>query len=308
MIYTLNGENDFSRNQALQELTTTFVKKYSEMAIERLDGETVELDRLREALHGLSLLAPNKLVVIREPSKQKVFSEEVEQILAKVPETTDVILIEPKLDKRLGYFKFLQKQTDFRTYTILDLSGLKRWIVDYVGQQGGQINTSDAQYLIERTGQHQLQLKNELDKLLLLGPKISRQAINQLTDRTPQSTIFELLEAAFSGKITQAQDLYSEQRALKVEPQAILAMLAWQIHTLAIVKTAGQQTAEQIAKQARLNPFVVRKTIALSRRLTLANIKQLVDQLLEIDVKTKTTALNADEALRLFLLRLSPDI
>src|SRR3546814_19438404 len=62
---------------------------------------------------------------------------------------------------------------------------------------------------------------------------------------TPQSTIFELLDAALSGNTRRALELYEEQRSMKVEPQQIIAMLAWQLHVLAVVKAAGERRSEE---------------------------------------------------------------
>ena len=125
------------------------------------------------------------------------------------------------------------------------------------------------------------------------------------TEPAPQSTIFQLLEASFAGNARRAIERYAEQRKLKVEPPQIIAMLAWQLHVLAVVKTAGERSGETIAKEARLNPYVVRKSQAIARQLTLGELKDLIKELSAIDTRTKRTALDADEALQHFLLKLS---
>jgi DNA polymerase III delta subunit len=114
------------------------------------------------------------------------------------------------------------------------------------------------------------------------------------------------LEAAFAGNVRRALALYEEQRALKVEPAQIIAMLAWQLHVLAVIKTAGSRSTDQIAKEAKLNPFVVRKSQAIANKTSLTGLKRLIADLLEIDVKTKRTSIDADEALQHYLLKLSP--
>lgn len=92
---------------------------------------------------------------------------------------------------------------------------------------------------------------------------------------------------------------------MKVEPQQIMAMIAWQLHVLAVVKTAGNKSAEDIARQAKLNPFVVRKTVSIARQISLAETKQLIKRALQLDIKMKTISIDADEALQHFLLTIS---
>ena len=158
---------------------------------------------------------------------------------------------------------------------------------------------------MERVGANQQLLSNELDKLLLYDANISRRTIDVLTDPTPQSTIFQLLEAAFAGNSKRALQLYAEQRALKVEPVQIIAMLTWQLHVLAIIKTAGDRSIDVIAQEAKLNPFVVRKSQAIAQSLTLTELKKLVTDLLKIDTASKRTNLDPDEALQHYLLALA---
>jgi DNA polymerase III delta subunit len=148
-------------------------------------------------------------------------------------------------------------------------------------------------------------LSNELEKLLLYDPKITRQTIDLLTEPTPQSTIFQLLEAAFAGNPKRALELYAEQRALKVEPAQIVAMLAWQLNILAIIKTAGNHSPDAVAKEAKLNPFVVQRSQSIARKLSLIQLKKLVSDLLKIDVATKRTNIDPDEALQHYLLTLA---
>ncbi len=72
--------------------------------------------------------------------------------------------------------------------------------------------SKDAKYLVMRVGANQQTLSNELAKLLSYDKAITRQTIDLLTEQTPQSTIFELLDAAFAGNSKKAMELYAEQR------------------------------------------------------------------------------------------------
>lgn len=304
MVITLTGENTFGRQAQLDKFVADFLAGHDAIALERVDGQEAEYGRIREAITSLPFLSDKKLVVLRAPGTNKQFAETVEQILDDAPDTTDVIIVEPKLDKRLAYYKFLKAKTDFREYIELDHHGLARWLCASAKEQGGTVSLSDAQYLVERVGLGQQLLSNELHKLLLYDTNVTRQTIDLLTDATPQSTIFQLLETAFSGNKRQTLGLYAEQRALKVEPAQIIAMLAWQLHVLAIIKTAGERAPEVIANDARLNPFVVRKSASIARRLKLERLKGLIADLLLIDIKVKSSGIDADEALQHYLLGL----
>lgn len=294
------------RKAELKELVGGFVAEHGDMAVERYDGDQADAARMRESVGSLPFLTARKLVVLDEPGKQKAFAEHIEDILREAAETTDLVIVEPKLDKRLAYYKTLKKLTDFREFNDLDAQGLVRWAVEYAKGKGGSISPTDARFLIDRVGPNQQLLSAELDKLLAYDPKITRVSIEALTESAPQSTVFELLDAALAGKTKQAMELYREQRSLRVEPQAIIGMLAWQMHILTLVKTAGSRSVDQIAKEAKLNPYVVRKTQGLARARTLEQVRAMVKDLLDLDASLKTKTIDADEALQLYLLKLTP--
>jgi DNA polymerase-3 subunit delta len=304
MITVLTGTNHFLLQAKLQAMVRDFVAQHGDMALDRLDGEEASLERIREAIDSLPFLASRKLVVLKTPGANRQFVEQAETILADVSDTTDVVLVEPKLDKRLVYYKFLKKKTDFQEYNELDEMGLGRWLVTVAQETGGSLTQSDARYLVERVGANQQLLSGEIDKLLSYAPKITRANIDLLTEPTPQSTIFDLVDAAMSGRVKRALELYAEQRSLKVEPQQIIAMLGWQLHVLCVVKAAGGRDPVEVAREAKLNPFVVRKTQSLARNLSLPQLKHLVHDVLQLDIKLKTQSIDADEALQNLILSL----
>ncbi len=303
------------RLRAVREFVAAFEREYGDMAVEKLDAEAVSYERITEAVQSLPFLVSRKLVVLRGGSLNKDFTEKFEAFLELVSDSTDVLLTEGKIDKRTSFYKLLQKKTAFTEYKELDSNGLARWAVGYAREQGGSISQADANYLIQRvgdavhvqkkTGASQILLENELDKLLLYAPAITRKTIDLMTDENPASKIFDLLDAAFAGDTRRMQNLYADQRAQGVEPQQIIAMLAWQLYIFAVVKAGQGKSASDIAQSAKLSPFVVEKAQAAMRRVSPAKLRSMVSSLRELDVRTKTEGVIVDEAVQFYLLSLT---
>ena len=239
MVTTLTGANGYALQLELEKFVAEFVATHCDIAGERLEGKEADFDRIRESLQSTPFLADRKMVVLRNPSANKSFIEQAEELFKGLPESTDVLLVEPSLDKRLSYYKLLKKVTDYHEYTDLDQPNLERWLVEHAQTQGGTLNARDARFLVERVGTNQQRLAHELEKLLLYDPMISHETILLLTEPTPQSTIFELLDTAFSGNTKRTLALYRDQREQKVESAKIIAMLTWQLRVLAFIKTAA---------------------------------------------------------------------
>lgn len=305
MIITLTGTNDFALHAELKQLRDEFVKVHTTIGLEQYDGAELDAQQLPSIVQALPFLASKRMVIIKNPTAQKVVQEMLEQLLSTVPETTELILVEPKPDKRTSFYKLLQKQTEFKEFKELDERALASWLVGQAKAANGSLSQGDATYLVQRVGTNQLLLNNELQKLLAYDLAITRDSIDELTDKTPQSSIFDLLDAALAGNQKRVLQLYHEQRQQKVEPLAIMAMLAWQLHVLALVKTAGERSAQEIASQAKVSPFVVRKTEGVARRCNLSDLKRWVSDAATLDRRLKSQPIDADDAMQQYLLSLA---
>jgi len=304
MIVALTGINSFALRDRLNEMVGEFIKEHGELALERIDAEEAEVQVIIDALQNLPFLAARKMVVLYNPGQNKQVAEQIEQVIGAAGEDTELILYEPETDKRTAYFKTLKSKAQMEEFNELDSRDLVKWLVDEAAKRGGGIAQADASYLVDRAGTNQALLSNELDKLVAYDPKITRDTIDLLTDPLPQSKVFELLDAAFSGKKRMALQLYEDQRAQKVEPQAILAMIAWQLQLLAVTKFADGKSTATIAKDLGMNPYPVSKAAHLAHKLDEQKLKKMVDFASEIDLKSKTTSMDLDEALKTYITTL----
>jgi len=307
MIHTLTGENQYLLAQALQKRIHDFIDVHGEHALERIDGADSDLRAVQDSLGSLPFLTDKKCLVLYQPSKIAGFTDRHEALLDNPSEALDVIIIEPQLDKRTTYAKYLKKQTDMSEFASIDPYSAPSWVQDEASARGAKITRSDAQYLVSRVGIDQYRLHNELDKLISYNSTITRQTIDLLSDATPQSSIFDLLDAALSGEAEKALQLYDDQRAQKIEPQQILAMLARQLHILSIVSYAPQGgTSQSIARDAQVHPYAIEKIQKIARVIGRDRVPVLIEALRDIDRAQKTKPLDVDQAIRYFIVSLGP--
>lgn len=301
---TLTGSNILTLRHRLNELVNKFVSDYGDLAIEKIDASDNDFDTILDSVLSLPFLAAKKMIVIREPGINKEVAENIEQLISSVGESTELILYEPEPDKRTAYYKALQRHTKIEQFSELDTPGLASWLVEEASALGGQISLPDANYLVERVGANQQLLASELEKLFLYDKKISRASIDLLTESTPQGRVFDLLDAAFGGHKEKALKLYGEQRAQKVEPQAIMAMLVWQLNLITLAKLGRDRSPAVIASDAGIKPYPVTKASGLAAKLGNGQLRRMISELLNIDVQSKTTSLDLDEALKTYIVTL----
>lgn len=307
MITTLTGENWFAVRSDLEAITSKFLEEYGEMGLERIDGDESDFGRISEALTSLPFLASKKLIVFKNPSSSKDFTEKFENLLAGLPETTDLVLVETKLDKRTALYKYLKKSSDFIDRNRLSGHDLAKWLVDQTSSRNGKLSIADANFLVDRVGDDQQLLASDLDKLLIHSANISRADIELLVDKTPQSKIFDMLDAVFGGNIKKAMVIYEEQLAMQVAPQEIIGLLGWQLKILAIVATSGERSAADVAREFGMSPYAIQKSWRIGREAGLVKIKQYIRDLLDLDVRLKSQTLDAGAALGQYLLDIAKE-
>lgn len=288
MITVLTGVNDFLIKQAADSYSAEFVRDYGEHGIEQVSGDELETSRLPELLLGASLFAPKRLVVIKELSKNKVTWDALGEWLEKVPEDTTLVLIEPTPDKRTKTYKLLQKLGDVQNFEQLSERALAAWVQKSLKELGVDIDTSLAQHLVERVGVDQWRLCLEVQKLASCEAFITKDIINDLVEASPQATAFDLLDAALGNNVQKMHTII-DQISASEDPYRFFGLLVSQIYALAVVSKAGQKSADNVAKEAEIHPFVVRKTQTLARKIAEPEVKKIVQNVAYCDDQLKSS-------------------
>ncbi|HYF97128.1 MAG TPA: DNA polymerase III subunit delta [Patescibacteria group bacterium] len=304
MTRTFTGPNSFALKKALQEIRLKFAQEFGDLSIEIIDGEESSFEQVIAAIESVPFLAQKKLIIIYSVSAVKEATDKVESLVIGASETNELIIVEPKVDKRSAYYKYLKSKTELEEFNELDERKLANWLVNEAKDNKAKLNFSDAYYLVQRVGNNQESVSNELKKLTAYDKDISKENIDKLTEASPQTNVFNLLDAAFGGNAKKALKIYDEQRSQGVEPLNVLAMLTWQMHLVALVDSAGKRSDSEIMRESNMKPFVLNKSKAIARRMGRPGIGNMLNKLVETDKQLKTTSVNPDDALKNLLLSL----
>lgn len=298
------GPNNFVLKRELDDTKSEFVAEHGDLALEVIDAEEAGFGRLLSAVESVPFLSDKKMVIVYKLGALKEAGERVEE-LADIAGNTELIIVEQKPDRRSSYYKFLKKNTDMAEFSEPDERELGEWLVKEAEKAGAKLSQRDAYYLVQRVGGNQESTYNELKKLIDYGKDISKETIDELTEASPQTSIFNLLDAAFAGNSKKAMAIYDEQRIQGEEPLKILGMIVWQVHLVAMVESAGKLSDKDIMSASGLKPFTLNKSRSIARRMGRKGIKDILDRLLKLDRQLKTTMVDADDALKNLLATIS---
>lgn len=289
MVFVLTGPNTHLISHELNQRISEFASKHGE-SIERFDGsEITTIDSVLDAVRSISFLESRKLVIVKDFGQNKDLTERVQEIVEQTADSTELILVDTKLDKRTGAYKYLQKNTDMRVFGELSPQELERWIMAQANEAGAELKPQYARLLIDRAGTNQQLLKSEIDKLILANKQIDKELIELLVEPTPQSKVFSLLEELFQGRAKKAWELYEDQRAQGEEPQKIIGMITWQLQQLVYAMFAPVKTKEVLI-EAGMSPYTAQKSLTQIKNITQKNLGYYIQQLALLDAQNKTSA------------------
>lgn len=306
MITLLCGENDYAIYEFLGERTAEFRQLHGKDSVETHSSQDISPDQLQDLLYGGSLFSTNRLVVIHNPLANKELGALLLAAVTGGATKSDVYIVEPQPDKRLAWYKALQESGNVILFDILPQRKLAAWIVAYVQHRQGEISERDAHYLIERSGTNQWSIKNELDKLLLYNNGVvSRQAIDVLVEPSVDETVFNLIDAVCRAQTEKAHDLYTYLSKREIDAQQFIALMAWQVNAMLVVKLNDRKSSSEIARAAAISPFVVTKTQGLIRQLSRQQILNIADAVLRADRNIKQTRADAESIVRVLIQQIA---
>lgn len=305
MIYFVYGNDSYR----LKKTADALRKKYEDatgMNTSFFEGD-FDIEAFRSDSLSLPFLADKRLIILKNVLGAKgVDGKKVSEILDNKTDSTIVLFLEEgEPDKRTALYKRLMKET-VKELNILEGGQLTKWIMEETERQGGKIETMEANMLASYYGGDLWQLKNEISKLLNYDQKITKESIEELSVANINVKIFDLTDAITRKDADKAFRILNELLDSGENEMYILAMIQWQVRNLALVYDLKNSSEREVASKAKLNPYIVRKTLSAVRKIEgLDTIKKYYTQTLNAENDIKSGAKEADVSLELLINKLT---
>ena len=210
----LTGTDDFRLHERSRFYRKAFQKKYQNGEIKVLTSESSFAD-LENPVLTPNLFGEKRCVFLESFWNPKKFERaEKTKFFEKLPEmlnSVSVICLEPSLDKRMKWSKFLLKNTKIETFDSMDEFSLLQWISEYAKKNGGIIKQSEARILLTRCGENLWNLSHEIDKLVMSSEnEVSSKLIKELTIPHPKAIIWEFTESLSKKNLEGAMRCFNQ--------------------------------------------------------------------------------------------------
>lgn len=285
MIILLTGENDFELTKKIAQLKTQFDGR-----AERYDAADLTTEQLADIFAGQTLFAMKRLVVIDQPSTNPELWQNIPAWNDRLSDDTELVLVEPKPDKRTSTYKWLQKNADITTFDLIDprdTTRLVQWIETYAKQHSVALTTHQARRLAARAGGRQWELAHAIDKLALL-PVVSDEWIDDLVEPHPSESVFALFETALNGDVERLAESVGRLRQTE-EPYRLFGLMVAQGLQLATLVYGNGNVSKVAADTGAKSSYPLQKLAPHANRMNKRQAAALVKLLADADMRLKSS-------------------
>ena len=271
MITLIFGENAYERDSQLDKLIS--------QSFDRYDGLEINTNQLSQIILGVSLFNPSNISVIYSLSENKdLWNFLGENLTDDIISRAEIILIDSKIDKRSKTFKLLQKKANIIECKTLSA---KKWLLDFAKSKDIKLLPSAAEEIVEKIGTDQYKLKNELDRLSVMGD-ITSEVVKKFTPRQLKDMAYDLLELAIKGDEANLRIAIKDTQIIS-DPYKTFGLLVSQFFNIsAIVLEPNQKLG--------VNLFVLNKLKSSARSLSIGDLRRIILEFTDADRKMKTSS------------------
>ncbi|HRY82563.1 MAG TPA: DNA polymerase III subunit delta [Candidatus Moranbacteria bacterium] len=325
MIIFLFGEDSFRSSQKVLEIKKKFLstdKSGSGLSVFDCENEKEEARKIINAINTSNLLAPKRLVISRNLISKST-DDEQKKILEflkskkKLSEDKDAVLIfwEGEMPrKNNALYKFLDsKKGEVKSQNFEKLAGIKleAWALKTIKEINpeAKISKISLSKLIAFCAEDNFLLFQEIQKLVSYADKemISEKDVDLLVKTNLNSNIFQMVDAIGANNKKEALALFHNHLQKGDDPFYLLSMFFYQFRNMlkvADLYDRGTRSEYEIARVAKLHPFVVKKTLSQMRNFDFSKLKNIYNKLSKLDTAVKTGKIEIKLAMDKFIAEL----
>lgn len=291
-VYLLYGEEDYLRKKYKDSLQVAIISNDLTMNYSYFEGKNIEVTEIIEKAETLPFFNDRRLIIIENSDLFSVKNSLADH-LNTLPESTHIIFVEKKIDKRSKLYKQIKKNGTITELKELDNKKLKVFVASLLKKDNKKITENTVSYLLDKTGTNMLFIQNEVEKLICYAydrELITKEDIDSICIEQIEGKIFQMIDAIVVKNKDTALKLYYDLLELKEKPMSILFLLSRHFKILLQVKDLSKFGYDNytLAGKVGVNPYFVGKYIGQSKKLSMATLKANLHLCNEAEEDVKT--------------------
>ncbi len=309
-IYLLYGEEAFLRKQYKERLKKALCNEDDSMNYSYYEGDGISAGEIIDLAETMPFLSERRTIIIENSPFFKSDGDKLADYLNDIPDTTYLVFVEEKIDKRSKLYKSIAKNGAVVEANGLSEDKIMTWILGILKKDGKKITQKSMEHLLSKIGTEMENIRSEVEKLIcycydkevITIEDIDAVCVSQVTNQ-----IFEMLDCMANKRQKAALQLYYNLLALEEPPMKILFLICRQFNMLLQTKTFKQKgySDRALAEKIGVSPYIASKYVAQANKFKYEDLRQAVNECVEADEAVKTGNRNDRLSVELLIIKYS---
>jgi DNA polymerase-3 subunit delta len=317
-LYLLYGPEEYIKKEFVSELVkATLGDQKRAFNLDIFHSDEFDRDAFHDRISTFPLFSDRRVVVVRRFDDLSVSNQDF--VLDRIEATPDslTVAVETSADKMdTARLKRLKQLADaqglsFRFQPLSDEETIERARAR-LRREGLEVEPDALDLLVESIGTQLIDVTNELEKIILAAPPggvVNRRLVGDVVGHYRTENLFAFLDRLGSDDLA---SLISRMNRLidgGEEPVLVMAMLMKRVVLLLEVSCLMAEKGPRISPQAiagmlagQTSPYYVTGLIQQAKRMDIAALHRLLENLRWADLKLKTTSIPARSVLETALI------
>ena len=305
-LYLLYGDEEYLKRYYRENLKYCILEDSDDMNFSKFENKGIDLNEVQSIADTLPFFSEHRLIIIQDSGLFKS-SNDFTDYLEHMPDSTIIVFVEKEIDKRNKLYKYINKNGIAAEIKVKDSEEVLNWAAKRLKESGKVFTRKTMEYFLQRVDNNLYNLSNVIEKIAAYTvgrEEITIADIDAVCPAYLQNHIFQMVDAVGAGDTDKALKLYNELIELKEAPSYILYMLIRHFNILLQIGSMGNAPKNQVASKIGISPYFVGNYQRQSSRFSGKQLKQALDNSLEIEQKFKTGVLDDQIGVELLLIEL----
>lgn len=309
-LFLLYGQEQYLLEKNTEKIIQTYLQQEEmDLNLEVLESLPKDIFELLNKCETLPFMAEYRVVVLKNTgifeSKDKAALELLTEKIAKLPESTVLIIWEAMVDKRKKLFKLFQDRGCAAEQNYLNEEQLIQFLGKWFYRYRLRIKASAVKLLLQRAGMELSSLLNECEKLAALAEEVvTDEMVTAIVPERLESKVFQLTDALGRKDRQAAMENYQVMLQNRESVTGILFMIGRQIRQISQTKILLEKRtpAAEIAKLLGVQPFVLNKLTAQAKLFRMEELSRLLRELVQLEWNYKSGRADLETGIALLIV------
>ena len=299
--YFVFGEDSYLRQSCMDRLTLLCGEDFKEFNLTVLDGNTIEVKDIVEAIGQVPFMSDRRVVIVRDFDKP-LTDKEYDTLSNQIKSLTDCTVV---FLKNTG--KERAKANDVSKLCVsVDCSPLNEnevieFIENQFAEQGYNISRGASIKIAKYTSCDLARVVGEINKLVAFCSEtksVTDIAVDEIVSKDVEFVVYALSNAVAERNTKEAYSLVEQGRGDSGKSLGMLTALTNQFRRMLHVRLNKGLPPVLLAEHLGVKEFVVTKTLNLAMKFKQVRLKAIVDKLVDLEYAFKSGKIaDANEAL-----------